>query len=135
MNGRFPIAVHILTLLSKADNELLSSDYIASSITINPALARKEISNLRNYGLIISREGKSGGYSLSKPPQQITLADVYESVKNQPVLGAAKNTPNPDCPVGKQISKNIDRLYADLDQTLLTKLGTVSLADFSKQFV
>ncbi|MGZ3765723.1 MAG: Rrf2 family transcriptional regulator [Mucilaginibacter sp.] len=134
MNGRFPIAVHILTLLSKADDELLSSDHIAGSININPALARKEISNLRNHGLIISKEGKSGGYSLSKPSQNISLKDIYESVRNQPVLGLAKNTPNPDCPVGKQINKNIDKLYTDLDITLLTKLSTISLADFSGQF-
>jgi Rrf2 family protein len=134
MNGRFPIAVHILTLLSKAGEELLSSDYIASSININPALARKEISNLRNHGLIISKEGKSGGYSLGKSAKQITLADVYLLVKNQPVLGIAKNTPNPDCPVGKQINKNIDNLYADLDKTLLAKLSSISLADFSDKF-
>ena len=70
MNGRFPIAVHILTLLSKSEGELLSSDYIAGSININPALARKEISNLRNHDLITSKEGKSGGYSLGKPANQ-----------------------------------------------------------------
>lgn len=134
MNGRFPIAVHLLTLLSKAGNELLSSDFMAGSININPALARKEISNLRNQGLINSKEGKSGGYSLGKSASQITLADIYLAVKNQPVLGAAKNMPNPDCPVGKQISKSIDQLYADLDKTLLQKLGSISIEDFSHQF-
>ena len=134
MNGRFPIAVHILTLLNKAGSELLSSDYIAGSININPALARKEISNLRNYGLIVSKEGKSGGYSLSKSSKQITLADVYLAVKTQPVLGTAKNDPNPDCPVGKQINKNIDQLYADLDKTLLKQLGSISIEDFGNQF-
>ena len=134
MNGRFPIAVHILTLLSKAGDELLSSDYIAGSININPALVRKEISNLRNLGLIISKEGKSGGYSLGKSSKQITLADVYLAVKTQPVLGVAKNTPNPDCPIGKQINKNIDQLYVDLDKTLLKKLGSISIEDFSNQF-
>src|ERR1700761_916528 len=103
MNGRFPIAVHILTLLSKAEGELLSSDYIAGSININPALVRKEISNLRNHGLIISKEGKSGGYGLGKAAKQITMGDIYDAVKNQPLLGEAKNTPNPDCAVGKKI--------------------------------
>ena len=134
MNGRFPIAVHILTLLSKAGDELLSSDYIAGSININPALARKEISNLRNRGLITSKEGKSGGYILGKSARQITLADIYVAVKNQPVLGVAKNTPNPDCPVGKQINQSIDRLYAELDKTLLEKLGSISILEFSNQF-
>ena len=134
MNGRFPIAIHILTLLSKANDELLSSEYIAGSININPALARKEISKLRNHGLISSKEGKSGGYSLNKPAGKITLADAYEAIKNQPVLGTAKNDPNPDCPVGKQINKNIDKLYTELDKTLLKKLSSISLADFSNQF-
>ena len=122
MNGRFPIALHILTLLSRAGDELMSSDYIAGSININPALARKEIGNLRNLGLISSKEGKSGGYVLAKPATQITMADVYEAVKNQPVLGVAKNTPNPDCPVGKQINQKLDELYKNLDKTLLENI-------------
>lgn len=134
MNGQFPIAIHIMTLLSTAGNELLSSDFIAGSVNINPALARKELSNLRNHGLIISKEGKSGGYSLDRTAKQITLADVYMAVKNQPILGMAKNAPNPDCPVGKQISKKIDQLYAELDNALLKKLGCISVEDFSNQF-
>lgn len=134
MNGRFPIALHILTLLSRSGEELISSDYIAGSININPALARKEISNLRNLGLISSKEGKSGGYNLAKPATQITLANVYQAVKNQPVLGTAKNTPNPDCPVGKQINNKLDELYTDLDKTLLKKLGSITIEDFANQF-
>ena len=134
MNGRFPIAIHILTLLDKANGELCSSELIAGSININPALARKEISNLRNHDLIISKEGKNGGYVLAKAAKQITLADVYSAVKEHPVLGVAKNTPNPNCPVGKQINKNINTLYADLDEVLLKKLNTTTLADFSDQF-
>lgn len=134
MNARFPIAIHILTLLTKSGVALLSSEYVAGSININPALARKEISNLRNHGLIVSKEGKNGGYALGKPPGQITLADVYLSVKNQPMLGIAKNAPNPDCAVGKQINTNIDNLYADLDETLLSKLRSITLAAFSDKF-
>src|ERR1700759_4082359 len=112
MNGQFQIAVHILTLLSRANDELLSSEYIAGSINMNPALVRKEISNLRNFGLINSKEGKNGGYSLGKSAQKIAMADIYQAVKNQPLLGEAKNKPNPDCAVGKQIDKNSEELYA-----------------------
>lgn len=134
MNGRFPIALHILTLLRWTGDELMSSDYIAENININPALVRKEISNLRNLGLISSKEGKNGGYVLAKKAAQITLADVYNAVKNQPVLGKAKNTPNPACPVGKQINQKLDELYGDLDKTLLKKLGSITIEDFANQF-
>lgn len=134
MNGQFQIAVHILTLLEKASGNLLPSDYIAGSLNVNPALVRKEISNLRNHGLISSKEGKSGGYKLGKDPGQITLADIYQAVKTQPVLGTAKNIPNPDCLVGKQISKKMEVLYADLDRILSARLAGITLAEFSKQF-
>ncbi|MBS1503518.1 MAG: Rrf2 family transcriptional regulator [Bacteroidetes bacterium] len=135
MNGRYPIALHILTLLNKTKSELLSSDYIAGSININPALVRKEISNLRKHGFIASKEGKGGGYSIAKPGSQITLADIYNAVKEPHILGVAKNTPNPDCAIGKQINKNIEELYIDLDTAFIAKLGTITLEDFSNKFV
>lgn len=134
MNGQFQIAVHILTLLSKQPDELLSSDYIAGSININPALARKEISNLRKSGLIDSKEGKSGGYALAVPPQKILLSDVYKAVRVAPVLGQAKNKPNPACPIGKQISQHLDTLADEVDTSIINKLNTITLADFSGKF-
>jgi Rrf2 family protein len=134
MNGQFQIAVHILTLLSKQPDELLSSDYIAGSININPALVRKEISNLRKFGLIDSKEGKSGGYALGLPSQKILLSDVYKAVKVAPALGQAKNKPNPACAIGKQISQHLDALADEVDTSIVNKLNTITLADFSGKF-
>ena len=134
MNGRFQIAMHILTLLSKAEGELLSSEYIASSINTNPALIRKELSNLRNYGLLGSKEGKTGGYSLGKPASRIQLSDVYKAVKQDNILGQAKNQPNPNCPVGRQINEHLNNLNKELDDTMYKKLGTITLEQFSNQF-
>jgi Rrf2 family protein len=134
MNGQFQIAMHILTLLSKQPGELLSSAYIAGSININPVLVRKEISNLRSFGLIESKEGKDGGYSLGKPAHQITLADVYVAVKNQSALGQAKNMPNPACPVGKQINGHLNNLALEVDTSIINKLSKTTLAAFSDQF-
>lgn len=134
MNGQFQIAMHILTLLDHADGELLSSEYIAGSININPVLVRKEIRNLRKYGLIASKEGKAGGYSLAVPTAQIALSDVYKAVKLQPALGQAKNLPNPKCLVGRQINQHLNTLANEVDDSILNKLSTITLADFSKQF-
>ncbi|MES2278817.1 MAG: Rrf2 family transcriptional regulator [Bacteroidota bacterium] len=134
MNARFQIAIHILTLLDKADGELLQSDYIASSLNANPALVRKEISNLRNFGLIESKEGKGGGYTLGKAAGSITLADVFKTLKHESVLGTSKNQPNPNCPVGRQINQNISELYKGVDEVVLAKLSGITLAGFSLQF-
>lgn len=133
-NGRFPISMHILTLLASANGELLSSDFIAGSININPVLVRKEISNLRNHGLIESKEGKNGGATLAKPADKIQLSEVFHAVQQASLLGNSKNSPNPDCLVGKQIKQHLDHLYIEIEGALLHKLEKMSLADFLGQF-
>lgn len=134
MNARFQIAIHILTLLENSKGEVLSSDYIAGSLNANPALVRKEISNLRNHGLIDSKEGKGGGYTLGLPADKITLGHIFRTVKKVSVLGTSKNQPNPKCPIGRQISGNINKLYEEVDQAVLTKLDGTTLATFAKGF-
>ncbi|GAB3907549.1 Rrf2 family transcriptional regulator [Larkinella knui] len=133
-NGRFSIAIHILTLLARAGDEWLSSEYLAGSVNINPVLVRKEISNLRRNGLIISKEGKNGGSRLAKPAEKILLSDVYQAVRQASLLGQNKNNPNPDCPVGRQINTHLDQLYLEAENAMVTKLNQTTLADFSKKF-
>ncbi len=134
MNSRFTVSVHILTLLAQAKDELLSSEYIAGSININPVLVRKELTNLRKYDLIASREGKNGGSYLGKPPEDILMSDVYKAAHSSTLLGQLKNKPNPHCVVGKQITKQLDRLSDQAEKAMLEQLGKVSLKKFMRSF-
>jgi len=133
-NGRFAISVHILTLLADAKDAWVSSEYLSGSININPVLVRKELGNLRDHGLVISKEGKSGGNRLAKSPEQIFMSDVYKAVKQKDLLGKSINAPNPKCEVGKVINKHLDSLYEEAEQALLLSLGKKSLSDFHQQF-
>lgn len=126
--------MHILTLLAKASGEWLTSDFIAGSININPVLVRKEISNLRTSGLVISREGKNGGSLLAKLPESIRLSDVFLATRQGAFLGTSRNSPNPNCPVGKQINQHLDDLYSDAEQALVQKLGDTTLDEFTRRF-
>jgi Rrf2 family protein len=134
MDGRFAISLHILTLLTQADGAWLSSDYLAGSININPVLVRKEIINLRKRGLVISREGKNGGSTLAKSAEQILLSDVFRATHEGAFLGKARNSPNPNCPIGRQINLHLNSLYSEAEQALLNQLGSTTLADFYRQF-
>jgi Rrf2 family protein len=133
-SSRFAVSMHILTLLEATPNELMSSDYLAGSININPVLVRKEISNLKKHGLVESKEGKSGGFALAKPAKQIQLSEVYKAVRQTPILGKMKNKPNPSCEVGKQIGKHLDNLFETAEEALVKSLGQQTLADFAKRF-
>ena len=133
-NGRFAIAIHILTLLHLSKEELLVSDYIAGSININAALVRKEIAELRKAGLVDSREGKNGGFFLAKNANAINLADLFKIIYPENIFSLAKNTPNPNCPIGRQMNKHLENLYADAELSLLEKLKGHTLQDFCKNF-
>jgi Rrf2 family protein len=132
-NVRFATSIHILTLLSVAKGEYLSSEYIAGSVNLNAAIIRKELSNLREHGLVESREGKGGGSILARPPSKILLSDIYVAVRQSSLLGRS-NQPNPACPIGRQINKQIDVVYEEAEQALVKQLSKQSLAGFMKKF-
>lgn len=133
-NGRFAIAIHILTLLEYSKGELLSSDYIAGSININPVLVRKEIGVLKKAGLVNSKEGKNGGCYLLKDAAKITFEEVFKIVYNGNLLSFAKNKPNPKCPIGNNINNQLEKLYADAENALYEKLKENTLKKFCEKF-
>lgn len=123
-----------MTLLAKSPQEWLTSEWMAGSININPAVVRKEISVLREAGLITSRQGKEGGSQLSKGADSITISEIYSAVKNSEVLGKKNNNPNPICSVGREINNHLNDLFVETDQLVVKFLGDKSLKQFTDQF-
>lgn len=133
-NTRFATAIHIMTLLAESPQDWLTSEWMAGSININPVVVRKELSVLKEAGLIISRQGKEGGSQLAKSADSISISDIYVAVKNTEVLGKKNNNPNPACSVGRDINNHLNILFKETDQLVLNFLGDKSLKEFSAQF-
>lgn len=134
ISGKFAITLHILTLLSKYPEEYLSSDFLASSMNINPVLVRKEMANLKKHDIIESREGKYGGSKLAKAPESISLNDIFKITFEAVTLGYCKKEPNQKCPVGKKINDNLDKLYCDINTDISNKLCKITLQEFTQEF-
>lgn len=133
-NTRFASATHILTLLASQPNEWVSSEYMAGSMNVNPVVVRKELSVLSEVGLVISKRGKEGGVQLAKPSDKISMADVYLAVKNAEVLGKKNHSPNPKCPIGRQINTKLNTMFTETDRLVVESLKGKTLAAFLKQF-
>jgi Rrf2 family protein len=131
---RFSISIHILVLLADSDEEWLSSDYLAGSMNINPVLVRKELSNLRKHGFILSKEGKNGGSMLAKSADEILLSEVYRVVSSQTLLGNSLASPNPKCPIGRQINEHLKDLNLEAEKFMIEQLSNQTVADFIKKF-
>ncbi len=133
-NTRLSTALHILSLLAHNDGDLLTSEWIAASIGINPVIVRKEISALKKAGLVESMTGKEGGTRLARSAQKIKLVEIYQAINHASLLGKQNQHPNPKCPVGKKINTALTALYDEAEQKILKFLGKRTLEDFSKVF-
>ena len=133
-NTRFATAIHIMTILGSKPDEWHTSDWLAGSINVNPVIVRKEISVLREAGLVESKKGKEGGTRLGKNLNQITIAEIYNAVKNSEILGKKNQHPNPKCEIGKEINQNLDILFSETDDLVVSFLKNKSLKSFIEQF-
>ena len=119
ISSRFTIALHIFTCVETFKNDYkITSDFLAGSINTNPVIIRKILTQLKNAGLITVARG-TGGISPTRPLKEISFYDVYQAI--EPVengdLFNFHSSPNPQCPVGKNIHALLD-----------IKLKTIQLA-------
>jgi Rrf2 family transcriptional repressor of oqxAB len=80
---RFKIAVHSIVWLAKS-NGILSSAMIASSVDSHATFLRRVMQDLAVAGIVESKGGREGGYSLRKSADEITLGDIYAAVNKGP---------------------------------------------------
>jgi Rrf2 family protein len=135
-NSRLTIAVHALTWMALAQRrgrDLLTSDQVAASVNTNPVIIRRSLGDLRRAGLVDVRHGAGAGWSLARPPEEITLLDVYEAVEREPLFGMHRTEPNVDCPVGRGIRPALGPVYGGIERTLRRELRRTSIADVLRQ--
>lgn len=82
IDGNFDVTIdittnHIFACMETFGGEYkITSDFLASSINVNPVIIRKILSQLRNAGLITVARG-IGGTAATRPIDEITFYDVY----------------------------------------------------------
>ncbi len=127
-NSHFTLMVHVLTVLAGAQHPV-SSTRIAGSVNTNPVLIRQVIGQLRNAGLVATVPGSAGGAQLKRNAVDITLDDVYQLVKSDTLFGLHAKTPNPHCPVGRNIQVVLVEIFDEMDALLAEGLSRTSIAD------
>lgn len=127
-NSQFSMAVHILVLLAKAGSESLKSDYIAGSVNTNPVVIRRLLGQLGHAGLVTSQTGAFGGTRLSRPPEEVSLCDIYKAVSCGEVFALHSRGTNHDCPVGANIEAVLCGLQKEIDRAVGESLGRYTLA-------
>jgi Rrf2 family protein len=75
------IALHAMVMLSDSQTEYLSVHDIAKAMKVSEHHLAKIGQRLVKADLVKSHRGPSGGFQLAKPPQKITLLEIFEAIE------------------------------------------------------
>lgn len=133
MTAEFSLAVHALVYLS-AQNRELTSEELAENICTNSARVRKIMHSLKAAGLVTTKEGIGGGYTLNVPDSSISLRRIAEAAGTDFVkAGWRSGNVDMDCAVASGIAGVMDGIYGDLNSSCLNMLSQITVADIRKK--
>ena len=129
-NTHFTVALHILTWIALASQqqETITSDRIAESVNTNPVFIRRILGRLHTAHLVNVQHGLRAGWTLARPPEEISLQQVYQAIQQQPFFELHHTLPNQICPVGRGIQPALKHFYSDAEMALKQQLAGVSVA-------
>lgn len=135
ISSRFTVAVHTLLVIHiYGSSQKVTSDFIAASVRVNPVVIRRTLLSLKAAGMVEVKAG-SGGASIVKPLENITLYDIYvasDAAEQDGKMFHFHQNPNPACAVGRNIHGVLDCHLADAQRAFEGELKKVTLADLVK---
>ena len=136
----------MLRLSKKADYALMATTHLALRGDLGSSSAReiaeqydipielmaKVLQRLVQRGLLASHQGTRGGYRLSRPPRQMTVADVIQAIDG-PVTVTACASGDETC---EQFSKcNVRDPLWRVRERILAALGDCTIAELAADAV
>jgi Rrf2 family protein len=101
------IALHGMVIVAKYEG-LTNVLQISEKLNSSKHHVAKVMQRLVKDGFLNSHRGPTGGFTLRKKPEDITLLELYESIEGKIEIGDCPMD-NPICPFGKCIFNNVTK--------------------------
>lgn len=119
----------IIYLARRPTNAVVLVGEIASAEELSESYLAKIFQDLAKEGLVRSHRGAKGGFSLARPPEQITLRQIIEAIEGPIAINRClapwEGCERIDtCPVYPVLARAQDQLLTVLDATTLSDLAS-----------
>lgn len=104
----------------------VSASEIAEQQKIPEAYLHHVLGELQVSGMLESRRGPAGGYMLTRPAKEITVADVFMSFDRSLAPLDCVDSPE-DCTLSRACSQR--ELWSDVERVLLERLRETRVSD------
>ena len=127
LSSKTHYGVQILSLLA-AENRLFSAKELEKYTGVSSKYLEKVLKILLSVGAVTSSRGASGGYSLAKPAEEISMGEVVRALEedNMEIIGCVNKT-GCCCPSSALWKKLFDGINDILDGVTLKDVaqGTI----------
>ena len=122
----------MVNLAEHYGNNPVSSRVLAEKEEVSYQLTCKLLQRLSASGLVKSQMGPKGGYSLDKPPSEISLEAIVNSIQgrisvNSCMFGLHICSKQPHCPINEKLSElqqYMEHFFSDITLDKLLKIQT-----------
>lgn len=128
ISPRVDNAVRILLEIARAEPDSRKADSIAAAQSIPPKILEATAAQLRRADLVTSRRGPDGGYRLSRPAAEISIADVIRAVEG-PLASVRGQRPEDVSYSGA--AEPLQRVWIALRVNIRAVLERVSIAEIA----
>jgi Rrf2 family protein len=130
---QFTVAAHIMAALGYHHGEGISSATLADSVNADPTFVRKSLSKLSKAGLVETKRGQSGASVLARPPQKITLLDIYRASAAPPAFTIHSYPVEKTCPVSCNLKECMSGVLSQAQYSFERSLAKITLAELVDQ--
>ena len=129
---RFALAVHAMVLLAN-EPERATSGALAGSANTHATCLRRVLAPLTRAGLVSSSEGRAGGYRLTRPASEITLAEIYNAVSREPLFQPEISAHRKGCPISRALGPMVAEIAGDAEARFTEAMSRCTVADVANQ--
>jgi DNA-binding IscR family transcriptional regulator len=130
---RFSAMLHLLLHMAERDAPITSNE-LARYMAGNAAAVRRTMAGLRAAGIVRSGKGHGGGWTLGRPLQTISLADVYAALGTPDLFAIGIRNPAPSCLVEQAVNASMRETLSEAERLVRTRLQSISLASIEADF-
>jgi len=131
-NSRLSVALHVLLHMAEQPDKALTSEVLAGWAATNPVVIRRTFAGLREAGIVGSTKGHGGGWTLLKPLDAVSLADIQAAL-DEPLLALGKAEESPGCVVEQAVNAALDDAVSEARRLLDERLSNITLADLAAE--
>jgi Rrf2 family protein len=127
-------AVHCCVVIGRADGPV-SAQRLSEFHGVSRTYLAKHLQQLSRAGLVRSTEGRTGGYTLTRPAEEITVLDVVQAIEGtEPAFQCTEIRQNGPFPASAEVCRrpcSVARVMYAAEDAWRAALAAVTLADIA----